>query len=127
MAVDSSKPTHQVTRESCDTVFSKHTLFTLPCQQSTPLQANIEVEGHHLKIKIDIGAAVSIPSDTTHTGLFHLLKFPLQPTEVKLRTYTGESIPVLGELAVNVTSQGTSCKLPLLVVKKDGPSLIGRN
>ena len=91
------------------------------------LQANIEVEGHHFKIKIDTGAAVSITSDTTHTGLFHLLKFPLQPTEVKLRTYTGESIPVLGELAVNVTSQGTSCELPLLVVKKDGQSLIGRN
>ena len=127
VAVDSSKLTHQVTQESCNTVSSEYTLFTLPCQQSTPLQANVEVEGHHLKMEIDTGVAVSIISDTTRTGLPHLLKLPLQPTEVKLRTYTGESIPVLGELVVNVTCQGTSCMLPLLVVKQDGPSLIGRN
>ena len=127
VAVDSSKPTHQVTQESCNTVSSEYTLFTLPCQQSTPFQANVEVKGHHLKMEIDKGAAVSIISDTTRTGLPHLLKLPLQPTEVKLRTYTGESIPVLGELVVNVTCQGPSCTLSLLVVKQDGPSLIGRN
>ena len=75
-------------------------------------------------MEIDTGAAVSIISDTTHTGLSHLLKLPLQPTKVKLQTYTGESISVLGELAINVTCQGISCILPLLVVKQDGSSLI---
>ena len=55
VAVDSSKPTHQVAQESFDTVSSEYTLFTLPCQQSTPLQANVEVEGHHLKMEIVTG------------------------------------------------------------------------
>ena len=77
-------------------------------------------------MEIDTGAAVSIISDRTRTSPY-LEKLPLQPTQVTLRTYTGESIPVLGELLVIVTCQGTNHTLPLLVVKEDGPSLIGRN
>ena len=34
---------------------------------------------------------------------------------------------MLGELSVVVTCQGTNHTLPLLVVKQDGPSLVGRN
>ena len=52
VAVDSSKPPLQVTQESCDTVSSEYTLFTLPCQQSTPLQANLKVDAHTLKWKL---------------------------------------------------------------------------
>ena len=126
VAVESSKPTHQVTQDSCDTVSPEYTLFTLPSQQTKPHQADVEIEGHHLNMEIDTGAAVSIISDA-RTSLSHLQILPLQPTQVKLRIYTGESIPVLGELSVNVTYGGTSCTLPLLVVKEAGPSLIGRN
>ena len=123
---DSNKATHQVTQDLCDTDSSEYTLFTLPSQQTKPLQAHVEIEGHHLGMEIDTGAAVSIISDKTCTSLPHLKKLPLQPTQVTLRTYTGESIPVLGELSVNVTHQDTSHTLSLLV-KEDGPSLIGRN
>ena len=70
--MDSSKPTHQVTQDSCDTVSSEYTLFTLPSQQTQPLQADVEIEGHHLKMEIDTGAAVSIISDATRTSLSHL-------------------------------------------------------
>ena len=82
VAMDSSKPTHQVTWVSSDTVSSEYTLFTLPSQQSTSLQANIEVEGYHLKMEINKGAAVYIIHDTTCTELSHLLKLLHQPTEV---------------------------------------------
>ena len=128
IAGDSSKSTHQVTQDlPCDTSSSEYTLFTLPSQQSKPLKADVEVEGHHLNMEIDTGAAVSIISDKIRSSLPNLHKLPLQPTQVTLRTYTGESIPVLGELSVNVTCQGTTCTLLLVVVKEDGPALIGRN
>ena len=124
---NSSKATHQVIQDSHDTESSEYTLFTLPCQQTKPLQTDIEIEGHHLSMEIDTGAAVSILSDRTRTSLPYLEKLPLQPTQVTLQTYTGESMFVLGELLVIVTCQGTNHTLPLLVVKEDGPSLIGRN
>ena len=74
-----------------------------------------------------MGAEVSIVSDKTRTSLPHLHKLPLQPLQVKLRTYTGQSIQVLGEISVDITCQGSKHTLPLLLVKEDGPSLIGRN
>ena len=75
---DSSKATHQVTQDSRDTDSSEYTLFTLPCQQTKPLQTDIEIEGHHLSMEIDTGAAVSIISDRTRTSLPYLEKLPLQ-------------------------------------------------
>ena len=121
---DSSKATHQATQDSCDTDSSEYTMFTLPCEQTKPLQTDVEIEGHCLSMEIDTAVAVSIISDRIFTSLPYLEKLPLQPTQVILRTYTGESIPVLGELSVNVTCQGTDHTLPLLVIKEDGPSLV---
>ena len=90
VAVDSSKPTHQVTQDSGDTVSPEYTLFTLPSQYAKPLHAYVEIEGHHLNMEIDTRAAVSIISDTTRTSLSHLQTFPLQPTQVKLQTLSLE-------------------------------------
>ena len=71
IAGDSSKPTHQVTQDSpCDTSSSEYTyIITLPSQQSKPLKAGVEVEGHHVNMEIDMEAAVSIISDKIYTSL----------------------------------------------------------
>ena len=124
---DSNKVNHQVTQGSYYTVSCEYTLFTLPYQQTKPLQTDIEIEGYNLSMEIDTGAAVSIVSDRMHTSLPYLEKLPLQLTQVTLQTYTGESIPVLGELSVKVICQGTNHTLLLLAVKEDGPSFISRN
>ena len=111
---------------SYDTDSCEYTLFTLPYQQTKPLQTDIEIEGHNLSTEIDTGAAVSIISDRTLTSLPYLEKLPLQLTQVTPQTYTGESMPVLGELSVNATYQGTNHTLLLWVVKEDGPSFMSR-
>ena len=49
------------------------------------------------------------------------------PTKVKLRTYTGESIPVLGVATVTVSHHNQSKMLELLVATGTGPNLIGRD
>ena len=52
----------------------------------------------------------------------------LSACEVKLCTYSQEPIAVLGCCYVNVTYKGQTCKeMPLIVVKGNGPSLLGRN
>ena len=52
---------------------------------------------------------------------------PLKTEQIKLRTYTGEEISVLGSISVTVQSETCTCTLPLLVVEGDSPSLIGQN
>ena len=47
-------------------------------------QTDIEIEGYHLSMEIDTGAAVSIISDRTHTRLPYLGKLLLQATQLTL-------------------------------------------
>ena len=51
----------------------------------------------------------------------------LQPTDVTLRTYSGEELNMLGSLTVEVEHNSQDSVLPLLVIKGRGPSLFGRN
>ena len=51
---------------------------------------------------------------------------PVQPTDARLRTYTGVEIPVFGKLIVKVRYQGQEEELPLIVNAGDGPSLLRR-
>ena len=44
-----------------------------------------------------------------------------------LKTYTGEPLKLQREAEVTVCYKGQTVKLPLLVVKGDGPSLLGCN
>jgi len=49
------------------------------------------------------------------------------PSQVKLCSYTGESITVVGSFNVNVVYKSQSIQLPLVIVKGLGPTLMGRN
>ena len=49
------------------------------------------------------------------------------PSSVRLHSYSGESIPVVGTVNVVVKYGNQTATLPLLVVKGAGPSLLGRN
>ena len=46
---------------------------------------------------------------------------------MKLHTYTGEKLDVVGTIVVDVEYKSTSFKLNLVIVHGDGPSLIGRD
>ena len=75
-------------------------------------------------MEIDTGAGVSLVSEETVNSPV-MKKLPLQPTDVRLRTYTGETVPVLTKLMVSVVKDEASMTLPLLVVKGGGTTLLG--
>ena len=76
-------------------------------------------------MEIDTGALVSVISKTTYQCEFK--EYELQESSVRLTTYGGEPLSVLGEIVINVSHGDNKAQLPLLVVDKDGPSLLGRN
>ena len=102
---------------------------SLVCQingnSSRTMNVQLQINGIPLPMEIDTGAAVSIISEQTQRNLFPTAT--LQPTRIKLRTYTGEPMPMLGELTVDITYQQNHFTLPLMVVEGNGPSLFGRN
>ena len=75
-------------------------------------------------MEVDTGA-VSIISEQTQKKFFP--KALLQRTSIKLRTYTDEAMPVLGEMAVEVTYLENTHALTLYVVQGSGPNLLGRS
>ena len=80
-------------------------------------------------MEVDTGASVSVISETTYRSSLWTDKErpPLRDSTARLRTYTGEPIDVLGEIVTDVKYRTQKKQLKLLVVRGDGPSLLGRD
>jgi len=88
----------------------------------------VKVNQAEIKMELDTGASVSIVSETTFRSLWSRgHASPLQPSHIKLRIYTGESLVVKGSILVLVQYQDQEAKLPLTVVAGSGTSLMGRD
>ena len=76
-------------------------------------------------MQIDTGSPITLISEAMY--LESLSDVPLQTSTVKLHTYTGEEVPVLENIVVDVNYKQQTHKLALTMVKGDEPSLFGRN
>ncbi len=74
---------------------------------------------------MDTGASVSVISITTQAKYFP--KGILDNTSAILTTYTGDQIPVVGVMKVEVSYGEQMTKLSLYVVEGQGPCLMGRD
>ena len=95
-------------------------------QSTPPLKVMLKLEHCPVEMEIDTGAAISLVSETTIEELWKE-KPALSPSQVRLRSYSGEPIPVVGGVEVNIVYKQQSARLLLLVVQGGGPSLLGRN
>ena len=86
---------------------------------------SLEIENRTLQMELDTGAAFSVISEATCQASFADVK--LRKSNILLKTYTDECIPVIGKLHVHVRYGEQRAPLVLLVVAGDGPSLLGRN
>ena len=76
-------------------------------------------------VEVDTGAACSPMSEVSFRELWPSCK--LLKADLCLCTYSGQPIPMLGTLTINVKCKDQVYREPLLVVKGDGPDLFGRN
>ena len=108
---------------------NEYTCFPVKSQAATPpWRTVLTINGTQVEMEIDTGASLSLISKATYDKLQSSATLPpLKSEQIKLRTYTGEEINVLGSVSVTAWSETSTCTLPLLVVEGVGPSLIGRN
>ncbi|CAH3019735.1 unnamed protein product [Porites evermanni] len=82
-------------------------------------------------MEVDTGAAPTIISKETfkeiNQGHSAKKKREMKPAHVKLRTYKGELIKVLGTVDVVLQYEGQKNELSTLVVEGPGPSLLARD
>ena len=93
--------------------------------KATPWNVTVDIEGVTVSMQVDTGASLSLMSETTFRE--HWPQRSLSSTQVRLCSYSGEVIPVLGSVDVNVTYKSQSITVPLIVVKGSGLTLMGRN
>ncbi|XP_043231561.1 uncharacterized protein LOC122386445 [Amphibalanus amphitrite] len=87
----------------------------------------VALDGQKVEMELDTGATLSVCSDAGFRQLWPCGGPKLEPCSVKLKTYSGEQLPVMGQAAVNVQYGGQAQRLPLIVVEGGGPWLFGRN
>ena len=101
-------------------------MYPLQDPATRHLKTTVKIKGQVLIMEVDTGASVTIISEATQERIWPTQSaLPFHLTDVRLRTYTEEAIPVLGKLMVKVQYQGQAEKLPLSVVAGDEPSLLG--
>ena len=100
-------------------------MFVLRSQVSPLITVELIINGKEIEMEVDTGAAVSIMGEKTVQEMF--LEVQLKKSDIVLKTYTAESMEVVGEIDVEVEYQGQTEKLVLVVVSGNGPTLLGRN
>ena len=108
---------------------TEYTLFPIKSLPTTPpWRTVLTINGIQMEMEIDTGASVFLISKNTFDKFQFSAAFPpLINEQIKLCTYTGEEISVLGSISVTAKSENCTSTLPLLVVEGNGPSLMGRN
>ena len=98
-------------------------LYTVGGGATPPIKVPLLVDGKSLTMELDTGAAVTIVSEKQYKDLFPHL--PLQESQVLLKTYSGEQLPVVSDVPVQVQYEQQIQDLVLTVVAGEGPCLLG--
>ena len=103
-------------------------MFTLTDKFYDPIVIQVTINGVPIKMEMDTGASVSVISKATYQMISSRTGIEkLQESTVKLKTYTGEPIPVLGTVSVKVSYNNCELELFVQVVDGKGPDLMGRD
>ena len=122
---------HQVTaereiNESGNSDTEDYSLNNVKKDQKKAYRITPTINGVDVTMETDTGASLSIISEKTYKKVWPKKSAPkLQPTRVNLWTYTREKMEVLGKINVMVEINNQKVSLDLMVVKGDGPSLLG--
>ena len=106
---------------SCDE--QTYVLYNM-CSSSPPLYKRLKVNGKDIDFQIDTGASLSVMSRKTFA---EKINTPLKPSSKILKTYTGEIVKICGETVVEVVDGNKTVNLPIVVVEKGEPPLLGRD
>ena len=91
-----------------------------------PYVVTVQLGNATVNIEVDTGASRSTVSQYVYNTL--LTDFPLENTDVTLRSYSGERVPILGKISVPVKySSNVEKVLDPVVVQGKRPALFGRD
>ena len=126
---DPSKTHHiDVTEDEYSDDVDVYTIYHVTSKgKIMPYFVQLIVQGQNTTLEIDTGAAVTVVNEPTYHQWHVKCNTPLQPTSTKLKSYSGEIIPVLGSVQVLVEYETQKIHLNAIIVQGNGPCLMGRD
>ena len=125
------KSGHTHHMETTEEEEEEYTMFHMITKEKEPYRVELKLNGVHTSMEIDTGAAASIINEETYKRISEGNQVKNRPqletAKVKLRTYTGELVKVIGTLNVIVKYEKQEVELQTLVVEGCGPNLLGRD
>lgn len=105
-----------------------YALYSIKDEAQAPLQVQVRVNNIPVSMEFDTGATYSLISEATYEEIAAKGGAgPLQKSTKKLKTYTGQAVPLLGTFMAEVQYGEKTRSLSILVVKGDRPNLLGRD
>lgn len=89
------------------------------------IKINVTIDSVQMKFIVDSGSAVSVVNDRIYQAKFN--KCQLKPSNINLYAYSGHNIEILGSFQPIVTCNEISKPLAILVVRGNGPAILGRD
>ena len=83
------------------------------------------IDGKTVNLELDTGASVAIIPKSVRTDV--LASKPVEGTDIKLCSYSGHEISVIGEAKVQVAYRDQKAVLPVVITGNDNPVLMGRD
>ena len=125
------KPSHYVETEQEETPVQDAAygeLYTLRDSKCDPITMDVTLNNVCITMELDTGASASIINESTYRHIQDQGEvISLQPSLVKLRTYTGQDIPILGSATLQARYGKHLGDVVVQVVAGDGPNLLGRD
>uniref|UniRef100_A0A5S6QL73 RNA-directed DNA polymerase n=1 Tax=Trichuris muris TaxID=70415 RepID=A0A5S6QL73_TRIMR len=109
-------------KHSSDTYF----LNSVKSGTESPILAHVRINDKPLTMEVDSGSACSLISERVFRQLKLQNVRQTHPAKV-LRTWSRETLDARSQIEVKVQFSSQKCRLPLLVVKGLGASLLGRD
>lgn len=117
---------------SAHTIHSNHsdihayTMFNIS-SRSAPITISLTLNGCPATMELDTGASYSIMGEMTFRSILGDSVSIDACSDITLRTYMGEILPLLGKVTVSVAYHSQVVVLPLLIVQGEGAALFRRN
>lgn len=112
-----------------DKLVSELSVFTISsfkeCSKVKEIKVSVKVNGTPVDMEVDTGASVSLMSQDMKREI--LPDVPMSQPHLRLKTFNGDLVPVVGKCMVKVEYEGQMKILPLYIVQGKGPELLGRD
>ena len=105
-----TRRTHYV--EDQDPEDDVYSLFALSSKACEPIIKNVTINGVLVEMELDTGAAYTVITQMTYQKIAQQKNISSSEySDLKLKSYSGELIPVFGQVAVRVNYGQLECEL----------------